>query len=167
MFNYIPKCWWWLMRSFGCRESPVYGPGVWKSPIYQELVKGAAQHIGEDMEQAWLDHYCPEKASQGQSYAFDNPYEDARNDQPMIVEKNGSTESTDGNDEGGDSFARNIAIGDQPQASGDGTGLEHNLGTVFLANEPPSSSLPSMLSVDPFLSTIIGLSLRASLQGRR
>ncbi|KAK8618901.1 hypothetical protein V6N13_132878 [Hibiscus sabdariffa] len=146
------------MRSFGCRESPVYGPGVWKSPIYQELVKVLRKVLLSTLGKTWsrrgLIIIVPRKL-------------DARNDQPMIVEKNGSTESTDGNDEGGDSFARNIAIGDQPQASGDGTGLEHNLGTVFLANEPPSSSLPSMLSVDPFLSTIIGLSLRASLQGRR
>ncbi|KAK8688614.1 hypothetical protein V6N13_087368 [Hibiscus sabdariffa] len=52
---------------------------------------------------------------------------DATNGQPMIVERNGSTESTDGNDEEEDSLARNIVIGDQQQASGDGTGHEYNL----------------------------------------
>ncbi|KAK8608492.1 hypothetical protein V6N13_023914 [Hibiscus sabdariffa] len=105
-----------------------------KSPAKKRC---AAQHSGEDMEQAWLDIIVPRKlgdkqghllnetkylgekanlkniCSQGQSYAFDNPYEDARNDQPMIVEKNGSTESTDGNNEEGDSSARKITIGDQ------------------------------------------------------
>ncbi|KAK8711719.1 hypothetical protein V6N13_146986 [Hibiscus sabdariffa] len=92
------------------------------------------------------------------------PAIDAPNGQPMIVERNGST---DGNNEEGDSLGRNIAIGDQQQASGDGTGHEYNLPPRDGNDERGTSSARNIANGDEQQASGDGTGRRYNLRPRQ